>query len=93
MPLAVASRKREKKVRSPKPYFFHIIIEPDKGGFFAYCPELEDIGGAISGKTEKEAMENITLLLNDIVKELQEDGLPIPQNVKTFDKPIVTVTL
>jgi len=36
---------------------FSVIIEEDKDGFFAYCPELQ--GCYTQGKNYEEAMENI----------------------------------
>ena len=40
-----------------KNYHFSIIIEQDKDGFFAFCPELQ--GCYAQGATHEEALEGI----------------------------------
>ncbi len=50
-------------------YNFAIVIERDKGGYFASCPELQ--GCYSQGKTYEEALENI----RDAIKLHIEDRL------------------
>ncbi len=40
-----------------KTYHFSVIIEKDKDGYFAYCPELQ--GCYTQGDTYEETLENI----------------------------------
>jgi predicted RNase H-like HicB family nuclease len=50
-------------------YRFSVVIEGDKDGFFAYCPELQ--GCYSQGKTYDEALANI----RDAVRLHLEDRL------------------
>jgi predicted RNase H-like HicB family nuclease len=63
----------------------------------AYCPVLEDIGGAAWSDTKEEALKNIREVVELIRKELIEDGEPVPEasekEVQIFPEPIVLVTV
>lgn len=67
-----------------KTYTFRVVVEPDedaKGGpaWFAYCPALESIGGATSGRTRAEALQNMNEVVRMIVQEFIEEGKPLPE--------------
>ena len=67
-----------------KTYFFKVVIEPDEDAegnpaWHAYCPALERIGGATSGRTKEEALKNIAEVIHLILDELVHEGSPIPQ--------------
>lgn len=64
-------------------YSFKVVIEPDEdaegnAAWFAYCPALESIGAAISGRTRGEALKKINEVAHVIVQELIEEGKPLP---------------
>lgn len=51
-----------------KTYTFKVVVEPDEdsqgnAAWHAYCPALENVGAAASGRTVEEALKNI----NEIV--------------------------
>lgn len=67
-----------------KTYNFKVVIEPDvdfdgNPAWFAYCPALESIGGATSGRTPEEALQRINEVVRMIVDELIEEGKPLPE--------------
>ena len=67
-----------------KTYSFKVVVEPDEdaaGGpaWYAYCPALEKIGAATSGRTREEALRNINQVVHMIVQELIEEGKPLPE--------------
>ena len=69
---------------SMKTYNFKAVIEPDEDfhgnqAWFAYCPALESIGGATSGRTREEALKNINEVVRMIVEEFIEEGKPLPE--------------
>lgn len=51
-------------------YTFKVVVEPDEGGFHAYCPALRDHGAVTQGKTRKEALKNVNEVVRMIVDEL-----------------------
>jgi predicted RNase H-like HicB family nuclease len=60
-----------------KTYNFKVVLEPDEDAagnpaWFASCPALESIGGATSGRTRDEALQNINQVIRMIVQELVE---------------------
>jgi predicted RNase H-like HicB family nuclease len=57
---------------------FKVVVEPDEGGFHAYCPALRWFGAVTQGATEEEALKNINEVVRMIVDELGEDGIPLP---------------
>lgn len=58
-----------------KNYRFSIIIEQDKDGFFAFCPELQ--GCYTQGDTYEEAVSN----LKDAIKLHLEDRIASKESV------------
>ena len=76
-----------------KTYSFKVVLEQDGAAWRAYCPALEQIGGATWGTTREEALKHINEVVQMIVHELQEDGEAIPEDVRVSDKPVVSVTL
>jgi len=66
-----------------KTYSFKVVVEPDEdpagnAAWYAYCPTLESIGAATSGRTREEALKNINEVVHMIVQELIEEGKPLP---------------
>jgi predicted RNase H-like HicB family nuclease len=58
---------------------FKVVLEPDEdaGGnpaWHAYCPALEPVGGATSGRTREEALRNINEVMRMVARELVEEG-------------------
>ena len=67
-----------------KTYTFKVVVEPDEDAagnpaWHAYCPALESIGGATSGRTREEALKNINELVRMIVEEFAEEGRQLPE--------------
>ena len=60
-----------------KPYRFSVIIEKDKDGYFAFCPELQ--GCYTQGDTYEEALENIKDAIRLHVEDRTENNEEIPQ--------------
>jgi predicted RNase H-like HicB family nuclease len=59
-------------------YRFSVIIEKDKDGYFAFCPELQ--GCYTQGDTYEEALENIKDAIRLHVEDRIEDAEEIPQS-------------
>lgn len=80
-----------------KTYTFRVIVEPDGDRWHAYCPALEQYGGATWGNTQEEALKHIQEVVQMVVEELQEDAVPIPdtprQDVEVSEEPRVSVTI
>jgi len=74
-----------------------VVVEPDEGGFHAYCPALRRYGAVTQGATPEEALKNINEVAQMIVDELQEDGIPLPaaskNDVEIFEGARVAVTV
>jgi predicted RNase H-like HicB family nuclease len=67
-----------------KIYSFKVIVEPDEDAdgnpaWQAYCPALESVGGASSGRTKEEALSNINEVVRMIVQEFIEEGKSLPE--------------
>ncbi len=67
-----------------KTYTFKVVVEPDQDAagnpaWHAYCPALESMGAATSGRTRDEALKNINELVHMIVQEFIDEGRPLPQ--------------
>jgi predicted RNase H-like HicB family nuclease len=58
-------------------YRFSVVIEKDKEGYFALCPELE--GCYTQGDTYEEALENIKDAIRLHVEDRIENDEDIPQ--------------
>ncbi|MGH7456994.1 MAG: type II toxin-antitoxin system HicB family antitoxin [bacterium] len=73
-----------------KQYRFSVLVEHDKDGYFAFCPELQ--GCYSQGNTYEEALENIKdaiqLHLEDRIAEQEE----IPEPIKSISLSTIEVT-
>jgi predicted RNase H-like HicB family nuclease len=80
-----------------KTYAFKVVVEPDEGGFHAYCPALRQFGAVTQGATQEEALNNINEVVQVIVDELREDGIPLPpasdDDVEVFEGTRVAITV
>ena len=80
-----------------KTYAFKVVVEPDEGGYHAYCPALRHFGAVTPGATEDEALKNIDEVIYMIVDELREDGKPLPNgpgdDVEVFEGTRVAITV
>ena len=78
-------------------YAYRVVVEPDEGGWHAYCPALRSLGAVTQGATESDAYTNINEVVRMIVDEMVEEGQPLPlesdANVDVFDGLRVAVTL
>lgn len=59
-------------------YRFSVVIEKDRDGFFAFCPELQ--GCYTQGDTYEEVSDNIKDAIRLHVEDRLEDGEEIPQS-------------
>jgi len=79
-----------------KTYTFRVVVEPDEGGLHAYCPSRR-FGAVTQGATPEEALKNINEVVQIIVDELPEDGIPLPaasdDDVEVFEGTRVAVTV
>ncbi len=62
-----------------KTYSFKVIIEPDEDArgnpaWRAYCPALESVGAATSGRTREEALDGINEVVEMIVQEFRDEA-------------------
>ena len=62
-----------------KTYEFQVVIKPDEDRWIAFCPELAEKGAATWGYTREEASKNIREVLEMVVEDLLEHGMPIPE--------------
>ena len=69
-----------------KNYRFSIVIEKDKEGYFAFCPELQ--GCYAQGETYEEVMANI----KDAIKLHTEDRIEAKEHLPT-DRSIALSTV
>lgn len=58
-------------------YKFSVVIEKDKDGYFAFCPELQ--GCYTQGDTYEDALENIRDAIRLHVEDRIAEGEEIPQ--------------
>jgi len=58
-------------------YRFSVVIEKDRDGYFAFCPELQ--GCYTQGETYEEVLENIKDAIHLHVEDRVEAGEEIPQ--------------
>jgi predicted RNase H-like HicB family nuclease len=61
-----------------KTYVFRVVVEPDEDRWIAYCPILEDKGGATWGYTREEALKNIKEAIDLTIQGIIEHGEVIP---------------
>jgi len=80
-----------------KTYTFKVVVEPDEDRWHAYCPALEQYGAATWGNTREEALKHIQEVVQMVIEELAEDGIPIPEgprsDVQVFQDTRVAVTV
>ncbi|HTB15784.1 MAG TPA: type II toxin-antitoxin system HicB family antitoxin [Bryobacteraceae bacterium] len=80
-----------------KTYAFRVVVEPDESGFHAYCPALRRYGAVTQGASPEEALKNINEVVQMVVEELREDGIPLPNapgdDVEVFEGTRVAVTV
>lgn len=80
-----------------KTYTFKVIVEPDQDRWFSYCPALQKYGAATWGYTREEALRHINEVVQMVVNELREDGIPVPttptDEVEVFVGDRVAVTV
>jgi predicted RNase H-like HicB family nuclease len=78
-------------------YTFKVVVEPDEDRWHAHCPVLEQYGAATWGNTREEALRHIQEVVQMVIEELAEDGIPIPEgprsDVQVFQDTRVAVTL
>lgn len=58
-------------------YRFAVVIEKDKDGYFAFCPELD--GCFTQGDSYEEIVENIKDAIKLHIEDRLTDNDPIPQ--------------
>jgi len=79
-----------------KTYTFKVVVEPDEDCWRAYCPVLEEYS-ATWGRTREEALKHIHEVVEMIVEELLEDGIPVPEapvnGIEVFDDTRVAVAV
>jgi predicted RNase H-like HicB family nuclease len=56
-----------------------IVVEPDEGGFHAFCPALK--GLHVDGRTEEEALQNAADMALVYLRSLVRHGDPIPVGI------------
>lgn len=66
-----------------KRYTFKVVLERDEDAqgnpaWHAYCPALETMGAATSGRTRDEALSRINEVVQMIVQEFKEEGKALP---------------
>jgi len=80
-----------------KTYTFKVVVERDEDRWHAYCPALEQYGAATWGNTRDEALKHIQEVVQMVIEELAEDGIPIPEgprsDVQVFQDTRVAVTV
>lgn len=80
-----------------KTYVFRVAVEPDESRWIAYCPLLEEKGGATWGDTQDEALTNVREVVHMTVQSMVEHGEPIPEGpsseVSVFPDANVAVTV
>ncbi len=75
-----ATPKRQLKLK------VSVVIEPDEGGFHAYCPALK--GLHVDGRTKEEALENTAKAFFVYLESLAEHGEPLPIGPDLSIEPI-----
>lgn len=68
---------------------FPVIIERDKDGYFAYCPELQ--GCYTQGDTYEEALSNIKEVIALHVEDIQASGEDLPLQTESISLSTVGV--
>ena len=79
-----------------KTYTFKVVVEPDEGGYHAYCPALRRYGAVTQGSSQEDALKNINEVVQMIVDELRQEGKELPpadDDVEIFEGTRVAVTV
>ncbi|MBI4319592.1 MAG: type II toxin-antitoxin system HicB family antitoxin [Chloroflexi bacterium] len=80
-----------------KTYVFRVVVEPDEDRWVAYCPVLQDKGGASWGYTPEEALKNVREVIEMTIDSMLAHGEPIPEEpaseVQVSSEPRVAVTV
>jgi len=63
-----------------------IIVEPDEGGFHAYCPALK--GLHVGGDTEEKALQNARSAAIAYVRSLIKHNDPLPVGMVEIQEPV-----
>ena len=66
-------------------FTIQVIVEPDEGGFHAYCPALK--GLHTGGDTEEEALQNARDAAIAYLRSLLKHGEPIPVGIDAKRTP------
>jgi predicted RNase H-like HicB family nuclease len=80
-----------------KTHTFKVVVEPDEDAegnpaWHAYCAALASVGGATSGRTREEALNNINEVVRMIVEEFIEDGTPLPELAElSKEEPLIAL--
>ncbi len=61
------------------------MVEPDDDAWRAYCPDLEDKGGASWGDTRDEALRRLNEVVHLVVADLLEADEPLPEGVQVSE--------
>ena len=72
-------------------YRFSVVVESDKDGYFAFCPELQ--GCYSQGDTYEEALENIKDAIRLHVEDRLAEQEEIPEPVKSLSLPTIEVAV
>lgn len=75
-----------------KTYLFKVVVEPDDDRWTAYCPAFLQQGASTWGYTQEETLKHIEEVVKMVVRELIEDGEPVPEDVQISPEPLVSVT-
>ncbi len=71
------------KHRATKQYKLPVKIEAlEEGGYLAICPVLQ--GCHTEGQTIAEALENLEDVARQLIELREEDGLPIPPELRRY---------
>ena len=62
-----------------KTYEIQVVVRPDEDRWIAFCPELVEKGAATWSYTREEASKNIREVLEMVIEDLLEHGIPIPE--------------
>ncbi len=74
-----------------KTYIFPIAFEEADDAWHVYVPGLEAHGAVTWGRSRDEALRNIQEVVQMLVEEFLEDGLPLPDLITISDQASVAV--
>ncbi len=67
-------------------YRFSVVIEETRGGFHAFCPELE--GLSAEGSSYEEVLDNIKKAIEEEIEFRLLTGAEIPQEAVPYSLPL-----